>query len=137
VTRHGQGTQPKISIVFGVHNPSYAGDLLGRTQRCLLGLIERPATSSSWNDETGSISGGIPSYTRMCARRRHYVLGRGQRRLVQTILPPRCRLYHQAHERGLYGDFPQTDWRPWYERYLEAVRAGWRMVVNEEDWGLG
>ena len=35
-----QGTRPKISIVFGVHNPSCAGDLLGRTQTCLLGLIE-------------------------------------------------------------------------------------------------
>jgi hypothetical protein len=57
--------------------------------------------------------------------------------LVQTILPRRCRLYHQAHERGQHAAFPETDWRFWYERYLGAVRHGRRMVLNDEDWGLG
>ena len=56
--------------------------------------------------------------------------------LRQSILPPWCRLYHQIHERGLHATFPQTDWRPWYERYLEALRNGRRMVDNDEGWGL-
>jgi hypothetical protein len=30
---------PEISVVFGVHNPAYAGNLLGRTQTFLGGLI--------------------------------------------------------------------------------------------------
>ena len=38
-------------------------------------------------------------------------------------------------------DFPQTDWRPWYQRYEETLRQGpFRqgspMVVNLPDWGL-
>jgi hypothetical protein len=57
--------------------------------------------------------------------------------LAQTILPRRCRLYHQPHERGLHATFPETDWRVWYERYLEASRHGRRMIVNDENWGLG
>jgi hypothetical protein len=52
--------------------------------------------------------------------------------VVQEILPSRCRLYHQAHHRTSHGDFPQTDWRPWYQRYEE----GSPMVVNLPDWGL-
>jgi hypothetical protein len=56
--------------------------------------------------------------------------------LRQAILPSRCRLYHQAHERSAHATFPVTDWRPWYERYLEAVRDMRRIVVNDEDWGL-
>ena len=61
--------------------------------------------------------------------------------VVQEILPPRCRLYHQAHHRTSRVDFPQTDWRPWYQRYEETLRQGpFRqgspMVVNLPDWGL-
>ena len=61
--------------------------------------------------------------------------------LVQEILPSRCHLYHQAHHRASHADFPQTDWRPWYERYRAALReepSGERlpMVVNAPDWGL-
>jgi hypothetical protein len=56
--------------------------------------------------------------------------------LRQTILPSACRLYHQPHERGAHATFPTTDWRPWYERYLEAVREMGRIVVNDPDWGL-
>jgi hypothetical protein len=56
--------------------------------------------------------------------------------LRQVILPPGCRLYHQAHERGAHASFPQTDWRVWYERYLEATRDKRRMVVNDAGWGL-
>ena len=61
--------------------------------------------------------------------------------LVQEILPSRCHLYHQVHDRASHGGFPQTDWKPWYERYNEAVRPdplrqGPPMVVNLPDWGL-
>ncbi|HEX9366560.1 MAG TPA: hypothetical protein VF921_08030, partial [Vicinamibacterales bacterium] len=62
--------------------------------------------------------------------------------LVQEILPSRCHLYHQAHHRASHAAFPQTDWRPWYERYQEArrqdpLRRRRPMVVNRPDWGLG
>ena len=61
--------------------------------------------------------------------------------VVQEILPSRCRLYHQAHHRASHVDFPQTDWRPWYQRYEETLRQaplhqGSPMVVNLPDWGL-
>jgi hypothetical protein len=61
--------------------------------------------------------------------------------LVQEILPPRCRLYHQPHHRLSHTGFPQTDWRLWYSRYQEALRqdpspTGGSMVVNTPDWGL-
>ena len=61
--------------------------------------------------------------------------------VVQEILPSRCRLYHQAHHRTSHVDFPQTDWRPWYQRYEETLRQGplrqgSPMVVNLPDWGL-
>ena len=56
--------------------------------------------------------------------------------LVQEVLPSRCHLYHQAHNRASHERFPQTDWRPWYDRYLEAIRQGTSMVVNRRDWGL-
>jgi len=61
--------------------------------------------------------------------------------LTQEVLPARCHLYHQAHHRASHGGFPQTDWKPWYERYREAVRPnsprrGSPMVVNLPDWGL-
>jgi hypothetical protein len=61
--------------------------------------------------------------------------------VVQEILPSRCRLYHQIHHRASHVDFPQTDWRPWYERYEETLRQdplrpGSPMVVNGPDWGL-
>jgi len=61
--------------------------------------------------------------------------------LLQEILPSRCRLYHQAHHRASRVDFPQTDWRPWYQRYAETIlqapsRQGSPMVVNLPDWGL-
>ena len=46
--------------------------------------------------------------------------------VVQEILPSRCRLYHQAHHRASHGDFPQTDWRPWYQRYEETLRRALR-----------
>jgi hypothetical protein len=61
--------------------------------------------------------------------------------VVQEILPSRCRLYHQAHHRASHGGFPQTDWKPWYQRYEETrregpLRQGSPMVVNLPDWGL-
>jgi len=61
--------------------------------------------------------------------------------VVQEILPSRCRLYHQAHHRASHVAFPQTDWRPWYQRYEETLRQGpsrqdFPMVVNGPDWGL-
>jgi hypothetical protein len=61
--------------------------------------------------------------------------------LVQEILPSRCHLFHQVHHRSSHADFPQTDWKPWYERYREALRQrpspkGPPMVVNFPDWGL-
>ena len=60
---------------------------------------------------------------------------------VQEVIPSRCHLYHQAHDRASRGGFPQTDWRPWYQRYQEAMRQGPSgedppMVVNPPDWGL-
>jgi hypothetical protein len=61
--------------------------------------------------------------------------------VVQEILPSWCRLYHQAHHRMSHLGFPQTDWRPWYERYEETLRQGplrqgSPMIVNLPDWGL-
>ena len=61
--------------------------------------------------------------------------------LVQEILPSRCRLFHQAHHRASRAAFPQTDWKPWYKRYQEAIHQdplhrGAAMVDNSEDWGL-
>ena len=61
--------------------------------------------------------------------------------LVQEILPSRCRLYHQPHHRTSHAGFPQTDWRPWLDRYREALSqdpssTGRSMVVNSSDWGL-
>jgi hypothetical protein len=56
--------------------------------------------------------------------------------LVQEVLPSRCHLYHQVHHRASHGGFPQTDWGPWYDRYLEAIRKGPSMVVNRRSWGL-
>jgi hypothetical protein len=57
--------------------------------------------------------------------------------LVQEVLPSRCHLYHQVHDRASHADFPQTDWRPWYDRYLDAISQGPSMVVNRRNWGLG
>ena len=57
--------------------------------------------------------------------------------LTQTILPSRYKLYHQVHERSLHATFPHTDWQLWHERYLDAIRHGRAMIVNDEDWGLG
>ena len=61
--------------------------------------------------------------------------------LVQELLPSRCHLYHQAHHRESRTGFPQTDKKPWYRRYQEAMAhaaAGTEppMVVNLPDWGL-
>jgi GT2 family glycosyltransferase len=61
--------------------------------------------------------------------------------LAQEILPSGCHLYHQAHHRASHAGFPRTDWRPWYERYQQALREdplrnGLPMVVNPPDWGL-
>jgi hypothetical protein len=56
--------------------------------------------------------------------------------LSQRILPSSCRLYHQHHDRVLHAMFPQTDWRPWYEQYLQALQHGRRMDTNGDDWGL-
>jgi hypothetical protein len=56
--------------------------------------------------------------------------------LVQEVLPSRCHLYHQLHHRASHAGFPQTDWRPWYDRYREAIRHGRSMVVNRQNWGL-
>ena len=61
--------------------------------------------------------------------------------VVQEILPSRCRLYHQIHHRASHVGFPQTDWRPWYQRYEETLRQGPLrqgppMVVNLPGWGL-
>jgi hypothetical protein len=55
--------------------------------------------------------------------------------LTQSIVPLSYRLYHQRHDRIAHRNFPQTDWRPWYERYLEAVKSKTPLVVNTEDWG--
>jgi hypothetical protein len=56
--------------------------------------------------------------------------------IVQEILPDHCLLYHQLHHRLSHAAFPQTDWRPWYDRYVEAIRGGNAMAVNDRDWGL-
>jgi hypothetical protein len=61
--------------------------------------------------------------------------------VAQEILPARCRLFHQPHHRASHAGFPQTDWRPWYDRYREALLqgpspTGGPMVVNDPDWGL-
>jgi glycosyltransferase involved in cell wall biosynthesis/GT2 family glycosyltransferase len=56
--------------------------------------------------------------------------------VVQEILPSHSRLFHQAHHRASHAGFPQTDWKPWYQRYEEALRQGSPMVVNTPDWGL-
>jgi hypothetical protein len=56
--------------------------------------------------------------------------------LQQVILTPPARLYHQPHDRLDTRDWPLTDWRPWYERYLECRRKGTPLIVNRDDWGL-
>jgi hypothetical protein len=56
--------------------------------------------------------------------------------LVQEVLPSHCRLYHQMHDRSSHARFPQTDWKPWYDGYVEAIRTGAPMIVNRGDWGL-
>ena len=56
--------------------------------------------------------------------------------LVQDVLPSHCHLYHQVHDRASHGEFPQTDWTPWYDRYLAATLNGRSMVENRRDWGL-
>ncbi|HVP31735.1 MAG TPA: hypothetical protein VMW35_21500 [Myxococcota bacterium] len=56
--------------------------------------------------------------------------------LSQEILPAGCRLYHQRHHRASHAGFPQTDWTPWYDRYVEARRSGKALVVNDHRWGL-
>jgi hypothetical protein len=61
--------------------------------------------------------------------------------VAQEILPSRCRLYHQAHHRTTHREFPQTDWRPWYERYEETLgqgrlRQSAPLIMNLPDWGL-
>jgi glycosyltransferase involved in cell wall biosynthesis len=56
--------------------------------------------------------------------------------LKQVILTPPARLYHQPHDRLGTHDWPLTDWRPWYARYLECRRNGTALIVNRDDWGL-
>ena len=61
--------------------------------------------------------------------------------LVQEVLPASCRLYHQAHDRATHAQFPQTDWRPWFDLYDEVIRMRPLaneppMVKNRPDWGL-
>jgi hypothetical protein len=57
--------------------------------------------------------------------------------LVQHVLPSRYPLYHQPHNRSDHDGFPQTDWLPWYQQYLEGMRKGNAMAaLNDHDWGL-
>ena len=56
--------------------------------------------------------------------------------IAQEILPDRCRLFHQSHDRASHAGFPQTDWAPWYERFVAARRSGSALVVNDRSWGL-
>jgi hypothetical protein len=57
--------------------------------------------------------------------------------LVQHVLPSRYPLYHQPHNRSDHDGFPQTDWLPWYQQYLEGMRKGNAMAApNDHDWGL-
>jgi len=56
--------------------------------------------------------------------------------LKQMILRSPLCLYHQDHDRSLHSSLPQTDWRPWYERYLESLRSKQPLIVNSEHWGL-
>jgi hypothetical protein len=56
--------------------------------------------------------------------------------LEQVILQPPARLFHQPHGRSAAGTWPATDWRPWYERYLECRRSGEALISNGDDWGL-
>jgi hypothetical protein len=56
--------------------------------------------------------------------------------LTQVILERPLRLFHQAHDRDGVSEWPVTDWRSWYARYLECRRAGTALIENAEDWGL-
>ena len=56
--------------------------------------------------------------------------------LAQVILQPPLRLFHQPHDREGVADWPVTDWRPWYERYLECRRTGTALIENTDAWGL-
>lgn len=56
--------------------------------------------------------------------------------LEQVILNPPARLFHQPHGRAAASNWPATDWRPWYARYLECRRTGEALITNAEDWGL-
>jgi hypothetical protein len=56
--------------------------------------------------------------------------------LEQCVLPARCHLYHQVHHRASHQQFSETDWRPWYERYVRARQQGRRLAINGSNWGL-
>jgi len=56
--------------------------------------------------------------------------------LDQVILGPPAYLFHQPHSRSAASQWPATDWRPWYARYLECRRTVTALITNAEDWGL-
>jgi hypothetical protein len=56
--------------------------------------------------------------------------------LEQVILESPLQLFHQHHDRYGVADWPVTDWRPWYARYLECRQTGTPLIENESDWGL-
>lgn len=56
--------------------------------------------------------------------------------LKQVCLRDGMRLYHQEHDSSSHKGFPQTDWRVWHSRFLDALQRGQVMVTNGEGWGL-
>lgn len=54
----------------------------------------------------------------------------------QSILKPPCRLFHQPHGRSISSNWPTTDWHPWHKRFLEAIKQGNPLLVNDAQWGL-
>ncbi len=56
--------------------------------------------------------------------------------LTQHVLRPPCFLFHQPHGRGEQGDWPQTNWKIWYESFRHSMKARQPLVVNESSWGF-
>jgi hypothetical protein len=56
--------------------------------------------------------------------------------LRQQVLCPPARLFHQLHDREAVSGWPVTDWRQWYQRYVECRTTGTALITNTEDWGM-
>lgn len=56
--------------------------------------------------------------------------------LTQRVLRPPCFLFHQPHGRSEQRDWPQTDWKVWYQRFRKSMLAKEPLVINGRAWGF-